>query len=102
MCFLEVGWGGGRLCCRCMFPAGWTRQQANEELNFAMVEPVQALKYLLTPDQNDSLSAIVKHILSTTVVVKKTSIKRDSAAASSSSSKKRKATDDDKTMDLFA
>ena len=80
-----------------------TKHQENEELNFAMAEPVQAFKYLLTPVQNESLSTIVKHILSTTVVVKKTSIKRESqAAGSSSSSKKRKAADDDKTMDLFA
>ena len=79
-----------------------TKHQENEELNFAMVEPVQAFKYLLTPLQNESLATIVKHILSTTVVMKKKSIKQESQAAGSSSSKKRKAADDDNTMDLFA
>ena len=93
----------GKVAVEMMLQRLETKHQENEELNFAMVEPVQAFKYLLTPVQNESLSTIVKHILSTTVVVKKTSIKRESqAAGSSSSSKKRKAADDDKTMDLFA
>ena len=93
----------GKVAVEMMLQRLETKHQENEELNFAMVEPVQAFKYLLTPVQNESLATIVKHILSTIVVMKKKSIKRESqAAGSSSSSKKRKAADDDKTMDLFA
>ena len=92
----------GKVAVEMMLQRLETKHQENEELNFAMVEPVQAFKYLLTPVQNESLATIVKHILSTTVVMKKKSIKQESQAAGSSSSKKRKAADDDNTMDLFA
>ena len=58
----------GKVAVEMMLQRLETKHQENEELNFAMVEPVQAFKYLLTPVQNESLSTIVKHILSTTVV----------------------------------
>ena len=92
----------GKVAVEMMLQRLDTKHQENEELNFAMVEPVQAFKYFLTPVQNESLATIVKHILSTTVVMKTKSIKQESQAAGSSSSKKRKAADDDNTMDLFA
>ena len=92
----------GKVAVEMMLQRLETKHQENEELNFAMVEPVQAFKYFLTPVQNESLATIVKHILSTTVVMKKKSIKQESQAAGSSSSKKRKAAYDDNTMDLFA